>query len=89
MATTAGKPAGADVLDVLLEVAAPRGDGVEVVLEQRRVQRPAGDDRTGAACIFSARTVATITAASGRRPEARHLMSTNFSKPMSAPKPPR
>ena len=38
-------------------------------------------------CILRARTVATITAASGVRPEARHLMSKNFSAPMSAPKP--
>ncbi len=38
-------------------------------------------------CILSARTVATTTAASGTRPEARHLMSKNFSAPMSAPKP--
>mmetsp|Transcript_13111 Transcript_13111/g.52286 ORF Transcript_13111/g.52286 Transcript_13111/m.52286 type:complete len:272 (+) Transcript_13111:631-1446(+) len=38
-------------------------------------------------CIFSARTVATRTATLGWRPEARHLMSTNFSAPMSAPNP--
>mmetsp|Transcript_5874 Transcript_5874/g.18677 ORF Transcript_5874/g.18677 Transcript_5874/m.18677 type:complete len:407 (+) Transcript_5874:455-1675(+) len=38
-------------------------------------------------CIFSARTVATTTQQSGSRPLPRHLMSTNFSKPMSAPKP--
>ena len=38
-------------------------------------------------CILSARTVATMRAASGSRPEARHLMSKNFSAPMSAPKP--
>ena len=38
-------------------------------------------------CAFSARTVATTTAASGRRPEARHLMLKNRSAPMSAPKP--
>ena len=38
-------------------------------------------------CILSARTVATTTAASGLRPDARHLMSKNFSAPMSAPKP--
>ena len=38
-------------------------------------------------CIFRARTVATITAASGRKPEARHLMLKNFSAPMSEPKP--
>ena len=38
-------------------------------------------------CIFSARTVATTTAQSGARPEARHLMSKNFCAPMSAPKP--
>ena len=38
-------------------------------------------------CIFSARIVATTTAASGRRPDARHLMSKNFSAPMSAPNP--
>ena len=37
--------------------------------------------------IFSARTVATTTAASGVRPDARHLISKNFSAPMSAPKP--
>ena len=34
-----------------------------------------------------ARTVATMTAASGARPEARHLMLKNRSAPMSAPKP--
>ena len=38
-------------------------------------------------CIFNARTVATITAASGARPDARHLISKNFSAPISAPKP--
>jgi hypothetical protein len=37
--------------------------------------------------IFIARTVATITAASGFRPALRHLMSKNFSAPRSAPKP--
>ena len=31
--------------------------------------------------------MATTTAASGRRPDARHLMSKNFSAPMSAPNP--
>ena len=31
--------------------------------------------------------MATTTAASGRSPDARHLMSKNFSAPMSAPKP--
>ena len=36
---------------------------------------------------FSARTVATTTATSGRRPDLRHLMSTNFSAPRSAPNP--
>ena len=38
-------------------------------------------------CIFSARTVATITAAAGLSPALRHLMSKNFSAPRSAPKP--
>lgn len=33
------------------------------------------------------RTVATMTAASGRRPLVLHLMFMNFSMPMSAPKP--
>ena len=36
---------------------------------------------------LSARTVATMTAASGLSPALRHLMSTNFSAPRSAPKP--
>ena len=36
---------------------------------------------------FSARTVPTITAAEGRSPDLRHLMSMNFSAPRSAPKP--
>ena len=36
---------------------------------------------------LSARMVATITHASGRRPDLRHLMSTNFSAPRSAPNP--
>src|SRR6186997_2084172 len=36
---------------------------------------------------FSARTVATTTATSGRSPDLRHLMSTNFSAPRSAPNP--
>ena len=36
---------------------------------------------------MSARTVATTTAASGVRPDARHLMLKNRSAPMSAPKP--
>ena len=36
---------------------------------------------------FRARTVATTTATSGRSPDLRHLMSTNFSAPRSAPKP--
>src|SRR5258708_5515642 len=38
-------------------------------------------------CTFSARTVATITAASGARPDVRHLMLKNRSAPMSAPNP--
>jgi hypothetical protein len=38
-------------------------------------------------CDLSARTVATTTAASGVRPETRHLMLKNRSAPMSAPKP--
>mmetsp|Transcript_3448 Transcript_3448/g.5023 ORF Transcript_3448/g.5023 Transcript_3448/m.5023 type:complete len:387 (+) Transcript_3448:543-1703(+) len=38
-------------------------------------------------CIFSARTVATITAQLGTSPLYRHLMLKNFSMPMSAPKP--
>ena len=38
-------------------------------------------------CALSARTVATMTAASGRSPEVRHLMLKKRSAPMSAPKP--
>ena len=38
-------------------------------------------------CILSARTVATMTAASGFSPAFRHLMLKNFSAPRSAPKP--
>ena len=38
-------------------------------------------------CIFSARIVATTTAADGASPAWRHLMSRNFSAPRSAPKP--
>src|SRR5882672_4726944 len=38
-------------------------------------------------CIFNARTVATMIAASGLSPANRHLMSRNFSAPRSAPKP--
>ena len=38
-------------------------------------------------CDFRARTVATTTAASGFRPETRHLMLKNRSAPMSAPNP--
>lgn len=38
-------------------------------------------------CDFSARTVATTTAASGFSPETRHLMLKNRSAPMSAPNP--
>ena len=38
-------------------------------------------------CAFSARTVATSTAASGTMPEVRHLMLKNRSAPMSAPNP--
>ncbi len=34
-----------------------------------------------------ARTVVTMTAASGTRPDTRHLMLKNRSAPMSAPKP--
>ena len=37
--------------------------------------------------IFSARTVATITATSGFSPAYRHLISKNFSAPRSAPNP--
>ncbi len=37
-------------------------------------------------CIFSARTVATMTVAAGVSPALRHLMSKNFSAPRSAPK---
>src|SRR5206468_3421754 len=39
-------------------------------------------------CIFSARSVATMIAASGLSPANRHLMSKNFSAPRSAPNPP-
>ena len=38
-------------------------------------------------CILRARMVATMTTQSGTRPLVRHLMSMNFSIPMSAPKP--
>src|SRR5690606_42007286 len=38
-------------------------------------------------CIFRARIVATRTAQLGLRPLVLHLMSTNFSHPMSAPNP--
>ena len=38
-------------------------------------------------CIFSARTVATITAADGVSPPTRHLMSKNFSAPSSVANP--
>ena len=38
-------------------------------------------------CILRARMVATTTAASGRKPAFRHLMSKNFSAPRSAPNP--
>mmetsp|Transcript_25213 Transcript_25213/g.62247 ORF Transcript_25213/g.62247 Transcript_25213/m.62247 type:complete len:285 (-) Transcript_25213:875-1729(-) len=38
-------------------------------------------------CSLSARTVVTITAQCGFRPEERHLRLTNFSRPMSAPNP--
>lgn len=38
-------------------------------------------------CIFNARTVVTRTTASGVFCAARHLMSKNFSMPMSEPKP--
>ncbi len=38
-------------------------------------------------CIFRARTVATRTTALGASPLVRHLMSTNFSNPRSAPNP--
>jgi formate--tetrahydrofolate ligase len=38
-------------------------------------------------CILSARTVATMIAASGLRSAKRHLISRNFSAPRSAPKP--
>mmetsp|Transcript_23609 Transcript_23609/g.50528 ORF Transcript_23609/g.50528 Transcript_23609/m.50528 type:complete len:304 (-) Transcript_23609:562-1473(-) len=38
-------------------------------------------------CILRARTVATMTAHLGLRPDSRHLMLKNFSIPISAPKP--
>mmetsp|Transcript_14877 Transcript_14877/g.27050 ORF Transcript_14877/g.27050 Transcript_14877/m.27050 type:complete len:294 (+) Transcript_14877:854-1735(+) len=38
-------------------------------------------------CIFKARTVATMTAHLGFRPDSRHLMLKNFSIPISAPNP--
>mmetsp|Transcript_15270 Transcript_15270/g.50138 ORF Transcript_15270/g.50138 Transcript_15270/m.50138 type:complete len:387 (+) Transcript_15270:537-1697(+) len=38
-------------------------------------------------CSLSARTVATITAACGFKPEDRHFRFMNFSSPISAPKP--
>ena len=38
-------------------------------------------------CIFKARTVATITTASGFKFAWRHLISKNFSAPKSAPNP--
>jgi hypothetical protein len=38
-------------------------------------------------CAFSARTVATTTAASGDCPEVRHLMLKKRSAPVSAPNP--
>ena len=38
-------------------------------------------------CSLRARTVATISTTSGCRPEYRHLMLKNFSRPTSAPQP--
>ena len=77
-----------DVLDLLAQVGAALEDLVGVLGQQRRAATggPA-TMRCWPECAFSARTVATTTAASGRRPEARHLMLKNRSAPMSAPKP--
>ena len=58
----------------------PRSERLEVLLVPARPS----PRRRG---ILSARTVATITTASGHRSAMRHLMSRNFSAPRSAPKP--
>ena len=70
----------ADVLDVALEVG-------EALLQRGEVLLVRASFTSTPPWYLSARIVATITAASGRRPDLRHLMSTNFSAPRSAPKP--
>ena len=68
-----------DVLDVPLEVLQPLSRASTFSFFRSSLATPP--------CIFSARTVATITTASGLRPALRHLMLKNFSAPRSAPKP--
>ena len=68
-----------DVLDVLLEVRQPLSRASTFAGFRSSLATPP--------CSFSARTVATITTASGLMPALRHLMLKNFSAPRSAPKP--
>ena len=80
IATTAGTPK-----DFTLAMCRPRL--AQPLLHRRDVLGPERRPCATPPFIFSARTVATITAASGCRPALRHLMSKNFSAPRSAPKP--
>jgi len=76
-----------DVVDLLAQVGGTVGHVGGVFRQHGFGQRPPCDNLVLAGVAFSARTVTTITAASGRSPEARHLMLKNRSAPMSAPNP--
>ena len=60
---------------------------VSVITTTVRALKSHGVNAGAPPCIFSARTVQTITEAWGMSPLNRHFRFQNFSKPMSAPKP--
>ena len=87
-ATTAGMPKSFDVLDLLFEVGAARGEGLEVLVAEALVERLAGRDLEPAGVgLQGADGRDEDDARPGRGRMTRHLMLKNFSTPMSAPKP--
>ena len=79
MATTTGRPKRCTFSMCFLRFSTPLSRASTFGLERSFSGTPP--------CNFRARTVATMTTASGLMPALRHLMFMNFSAPRSAPKP--